>query len=117
MNKKTRMTLALIAVGVLTLGSVLISGYAINATNRINDSSFGKCTQDCPDRTQVSCTGSTLSTIDDPEDPGCICDGKEYRCSHKDNGGNKSSNNANAGNGNSNVNMGESPKRKKSETR
>lgn len=64
--------------------SFLTSAYIIPTSGSKNVGSFGKCTQDCPDGTQVSCTGTSLSMIDDPNDPGCICDGKEYRCSTKD---------------------------------
>ncbi len=70
-------------ITITTLVAILFSGWVIFSSNIVVAETRGKCTNDCPDGKTVSCEGSKLETIDDPKNPGCICDGEEFRCNDK----------------------------------
>lgn len=103
---KIKFNLALICLGIISLISIAASGWALTSSNKINAVNRGKCTNDCPDGTKVSCQGRSMQTIDDPKDPGCMCDGKEFRCSDKNSNSNAAAN--------TNPNPADSKKSKKS---
>ncbi len=65
--------------------AILCSGIIILAGNSLDSASFAVCKNDCPDGKKVTCKGTQVSSIDDPENPGCKCDGKEFRCKDSDN--------------------------------
>lgn len=64
--------------------AVLISAALIATSHEEASASvFATCENNCPDGGKVRCSGEDVATINDPADPGCICDEKEYRCSDR----------------------------------
>lgn len=72
--------------------SILFSALLIFAGDKPESKGFATCKNDCPDGRIVKCEGTRVSSIDDSENPGCRCDGKDYRCSDLENNSNANSN-------------------------
>lgn len=84
MMKKTKLNLMIACLLVISLISILASGWLLTEAISTNASNMCKATVTCPDGRKITCEGSACAADEsDPSDPFCSADGKIKRCSDK----------------------------------